>query len=700
MKNVLYRKTLVIGIILLFAGAALLPSIGGNLGFESFESVRITVQTNGDNTEITYQINEFKMQPVRIEGVEYSRILLESESNLLLKGIPDMPNICRSIVIHDTAKMGIRVTSATFETFEDVLIAPSKGNLLRTVNPENVPFEFDEMYNVDEWYPRRIAELGEPYVLRDFRGLVVKIYPFQYNPVRKILRFYTDITVDVYPNGVDNYNCIYREILPKTVNIDFKQIYEHHFINFNNDRYDPVGEQGNLLVITYDNFWDTMVPFVQWKNMKGIPTEMVKVSTIGNANAIKSYIANYYNTNSLTFVLLVGDAAQIPTLYAGGYASDPSYSYIVGGDHYPDLFVGRFSAENIAQLETQVERSIEYEKYPQTGVEWYHKGTGIASTEGPGDDGEYDHEHMNNIRDKLLAYTYTEVGQFYGYSASANDVTNALNEGRGIANYCGHGSTTSWGTTGFSNNHINALVNDNMLPFITSVACVNGNFVSTTCFAEAWMRATHDEEPTGSIANFMSAKYQSWSPPMDAQDEFVDMLVESYEDNKKTTFGALCFNGCMHMNDEYGSAGWTETDAWTVFGDPSLQVRTDTPSDMTVSHDPEVDEGATTFEVTVSGIENALCAISRDYTLLGYGYTDDTGHTVIEFDEPITGEESLDLVVTAYNKIPYIAQIIVNSPPETPETPTGPTEGKPNEEYTFSTRTADPDDDQVYYMWD
>ncbi len=68
-----------------------------------------------------------------------------------------------------------------------------------------------------------------------------------------------------------------------------------------------------MLVITYDAFYTTMVPFVQWKNLKGIPTEMVNVSTIGNANAIKTFISDYYNTKGLTFVLLVGDAAQVPS---------------------------------------------------------------------------------------------------------------------------------------------------------------------------------------------------------------------------------------------------------------------------------------------------------------------------------------------------------------------------------------------------
>jgi len=379
------------------------------------------------------------------------------------------------------------------------------------------------------------------------------------------------------------------------------------------------------------------------------------------------------------------------------------YSFIVGSDNYQDLFVGRFSAQNTGDLETQVERSIEYEKNPQSGADWYHNGTGIASNQGPGDDGEYDDEHIDFIRDDLLAYTYTLVDQIYDPSATSAMVTNALNDGRSIVNYCGHGSPTSWGSSGFNNNDVNALTNDNMLPFICSVACNNGEFDSyDACFAEAWLRATNSGEPTGAIGIFASSQSQSWDPPMDAEDEIIDILVETYEDNIRTAYGALCFEGTMHMMDEYGSSCYDETDSWTVFGDPSLQVRTDTPSEMTATHNSIIPIGSTTFEVEVEVVENALCAISHDYELLGYGYTDETGYTVINLSEPMPFfVEGVDLVVTAYNKIPYNASVQTgNSYPPDPPTIDGPAAGKPEKEYEYTAVTTDPEGDQIFYLFD
>jgi len=312
-----------------------------------------------------------------------------------------------------------------------------------------------------------------------------------------------------------------------------------------------------------------------------------------------------------------------------------------------------------------------------------------------------------------MNYTYTEVDEFYDGTQGGDDapenptpgmVSAAINDGRSITSYCGHGNPAGWGTSGFSNSDIENLVNDNKLPYVICVACNNGQFNDyDECFCEAWLRATNNDngESTGAIAATGSSKGMSWAPPMDAQDEMIDLIVETYSDNVKHTIGGIHANGCMHMNDEYGPEGWSETDTWHIFGDPSLQIRTDTPSNMTVSHKPEIGEWATTFEVNVPGVEGALCAISQDCNLLGYAYTDETGHALIEFNTPINGEEPpLDLVVTAYNKITYTAQIIVtiNTPPNDP-TIDGPSWGVGKLEFTFVAIDSDNDDLYYYITW-
>jgi hypothetical protein len=637
------------------------------------------------HTVIEYQVTGFQRDQVEIEGDLYDVISLGKESKELTEGYPELPNVCRSVILPDVGRVNVRLVESTYQDISGVRVAPSKGNLLRTVNPENVPYTFSPFYGTDGWYPEVVATHRDPYIFRDFRGAVVILNPFQFNPATQTLRVYTHVVVEVTAVVGQGMNEFERLESPRKLLRDFNQIYEEHFINHDPGRYDSVAEDGTMLVICYDPWTTNLEPLVDWKNQMGLYTEMVTVTQAGgSATGIDNYIDQYFTnpSNDLSFVLLVGDYLQCPTPTVGSAASDPEYSLITGSDTYPEIFIGRFSAENTIHLDTQVERTIEYESEPQMGASWYHKGFGIGSAEGTGDDGEYDWEHIDNIRTDLLNYTYTEVAQIYDPGATAAMVSNAVNAGTSIGNYCGHGSITGWSTTGFSVSNANTLVNDNMLPFICSVACNTGEFDGYTCLAEGWLRATNNGngEPTGGIGFYGSTISQSWSPPMCAQDELVDLLVQ----DEKRTFGALCFNGSCQMMDEYGTSGVTEFRYWTVFGDPSLQVRTDSPSSMTVLHEDAIDPELPGFPVTVVGVSGARCCISVDGTYYGHGFTDGSGYCEIPYVGTLPEEGMATLTVTGYNRAPYITELPLHG--AGPDRPTG--------------LAATPGDAQVLLAWD
>jgi hypothetical protein len=72
-----------------------------------------------------------------------------------------------------------------------------KGNIKRTKNPDEIPFIYGEDYKKNKFFPGDLVSLREPYMLRDHRGQTIITYPFQYNPVTKTLRVYSEITVEV-----------------------------------------------------------------------------------------------------------------------------------------------------------------------------------------------------------------------------------------------------------------------------------------------------------------------------------------------------------------------------------------------------------------------------------------------------------------------------------------------------------------------
>jgi hypothetical protein len=178
------------------------------------------------------------------------------------------------------------------------------------------------------------------------------------------------------------------------------------------------------------------------------------------------------------------------------------------------------------------------------------------------------------------------------------------------------------------------------------------------CFAEAWMRASHNGVPTGAIGIYASSINQSWNSPMCGQDEMNDLLVQQ----QKRTFGGLAFNGSCRMMDEYGTDGVNMFKTWHVFGDPSVRVRTATPTTLTVNHGDTIGESDPTFTVTVPGVVGALCALSDSGAYLGSAFTGSNGVAVITIQGSLPAGEDITLTVTSFNRIPYIGSVTVGVP--------------------------------------
>ncbi len=627
------------------------------------EDVNVVVEdpTLG-STILKFEIGAFNKEAVEINGQTYFDISTGFESRVLTEGEPQVPHVCRSIVIPDDAHMTVNILAMDYVDFEKTPVVPSKGNLLRTIDPDMVAYTFGPVYSNHDWYPADAATIREPYILRDYRGTVVEVNPFQYNPGTQTLRVYKSITVEIVSDGPGQANVL-TNAQRESVVTDFDYLYQSQFLNYAaaTNKYTLVPETGSMLIIAYDSFTAAMQPLVDWKNQKGLTTVMVNKTTAGSsATAIQGYIQDYYDTTDVAFVLLVGDNAQIPTLTSGGGGADPLFALTAGSDHYPDLFVGRFSAENTTHVATQVARTITYERDMYSSA-WYHKGMGIGSDEGSGghNGGEYDYTHLGYIRDSLMQIGgYTEVDGIYEPSATKAMITNGLNNGRSIINYTGHGSTTAWSTTGYNNTDVNNLINDNMLPFIVSVACVNGQFRSYTCFAEAWMRATNGGNPTGAIGIYASTINQSWAPPMDGQDEFVRMMIREVANS----YGSLCYHSsCKMMDLNSGSTGTSMYDTWLIFGDPSVQVRSADPAPITVNHAGAAFFNISEYEVEVVGVEDALVALSYNGQLFGSAYTGADGIALVPISELLPIGVEITLTVTGYNLATTVEPVMVST---------------------------------------
>jgi len=539
-------------------------------------SAAIDISGDPDRITLHYHIPAPARHAIHIGNVECDRWTIAGEVLSLARDAPALPRISRSVIIPDDAAMAVRVVDTDFYEITS-LVAPSRGSIPRSVDPATVPYRFGPAYDVDDFFPGDLATLSDPYILRDHRGITVHLNPLQYNPVTGTLRIYTDITIEVAAAGPGNVNVLRRHRPVRDTTGAFQAIYRSHFLNYTPPRrYDPLNESGDLLIICHDPWLPHMQPFVEHKRAAGIDTTIIGVSEIGNdPDAIKAYVQDVYDTSNLSFLLLVGDAEHVTPAWAVSGeetgASDPTYSLLAGDDTYPDIIVGRFSADIAAHVLTQVDRTVTYERLPATVQDWFWRGIGAGSEQGPGDDGEMDYEHILIIRDWLLDYGYTHVDGFEDpLEVDMDLVRAAFNEGRGIFNFCGHGGPGGFGggAFGWGVSDVDSMTNVNRLPFICCVACSTGDFADETCIGEWFLWATHNGQPTGAVGFYGSTVGQWWSEPMEAQDEF--NLV--YTAEQYATYGALCYAGSCSMMDKYGPGSSWMFLTWHIFGDPSLRV--------------------------------------------------------------------------------------------------------------------------------
>ena len=642
-------------------------------------TIQTTLVASSENQiTVNMQVPGFYTFEVTTPRGEANIISVPRTVSTAAAGEPNLPMIAVPVIIGDRALMHIEVAESEFTDYENIEVAPSKGDFPRSIDPEEVPYTYGECYSQDAFFPAQIAILDEPYIHRDVRGQNMMIVPFQYNPVTKVLRVYNRLTLSMVKDGDDNRNIIENRMRNFSLDPEFKAMYENRYINYaeSMSRYTPIEEAGELLIICHDAFMTAMQPFVAWKKQIGRPTTMVGTSTAGaTAEAIKSYITNYYNSHpNLTDVLLVGDVAQIPGVYisagSGSYGysgyGDAQYGQTVGTDYYNELIIGRFCCENEAQVTNHVNKVLNYERDLNASATWLPIGQGVSKNEGAGGGhyGEADYEHIDLIRDDLLDYNYTTVHRDYqgvsGISSSAAIISQHINEGVSIINYCNHGSETSWGVFSYSNSHVNALTNDYKLPYIISVACLNGKYDrSGDCFAEAWMRATNNSNgnPTGAIGGMFSYISQPWQPPMYGQDEMVDILVELQSSNIRHTMGGVSANGNMAILDlganQNANKGTYNT--WILYGDPTLTLRNAVPTDMGVTHASSMSTSATNFTVNATNGNGALATLTRNGEIMGSA-TINNGTCNITFAAPGT-TGTATLTVFGYNKITYIATI-------------------------------------------
>jgi len=258
----------------------------------------------------------------------------------------------------------------------------------------------------------------------------------------------------------------------------------------------------DFIIITYDGFYDNIIPLANFYQNKGLRVITTKVTDvydefsygIFDPQAIKSFLEYaYFNwvLPSPLYVLLVGDANidykdnfgmgnmnYVPThlfetYLLGQTPSDNWFVSVSGMDVLPDMFIGRLSVQTGAEVDGVVNKIINYESSQPLG--WNKNVQFVADNEPQFE------ELSNNLAANYLPVEYTALkvymSQYSSGSTAKGAIKTNINNGTLITNYTGHGSVDNWaGENMFVTSDVSTLNNTERLTFVTTLNCLNGFF--------------------------------------------------------------------------------------------------------------------------------------------------------------------------------------------------------------------------------
>ncbi len=336
-----------------------------------------------------------------------------------------------------------------------------------------------------------------------------------------------------------------------------------------------------MIIITTSKYEKVLDEYINWKKKRGLDVELDVVSAEKGAEAIYRKLQAKYNKEGLTYIILVGDIDDVPSLMlpayrsnpyrAEGYPSDPSYTLLDGDDLIGDALISRISVNTPAELKNQLNKIIKYEKGDFENFDWIRHAVVASMT---GFDGV---DHAGKLEAKLKSrpdYFDKVIKIMESDSRITEKIREAIEKtGVNFIAHHGHGSPTAFGSLPFSREDAANLKNyDTGFPIIHAAACSTGSFwiEDGDCLAEAFMKAGTVEKPAGAIAFLGGATSMDPGACIAAQKE---VFMTFYFDKDVKTIGELFYRGTVaamkNLSDERAEHLFRR---WHLFGDCSTPL--------------------------------------------------------------------------------------------------------------------------------
>ncbi len=650
------------------------------------EKTKSEILTNTNQSiAFTSSLEGFYITEAKTIDGYYSRITVPEYFPDRKTGFPELPVMTKLIEVPLDAEFEINIISYDEQVIDlndygySLPIVPNQLSVLKNQDPNTVPFEKNNsIYRDLNYYSTQTVTTELISKMRGIQVAQIIVSPFSYDVETNTLTVKNNIQVEIIFKNADIVKS--AQLKADKYSPAFSSAYNDLWNYKTPTSKDAISQYPIKYVIIADRMFEAdLAGFIEWKTMKGFYVTVAYTDVIGTTTtAIKAYIQGLYDAGTAedpapTFVLLVGDVAQIPSFNMSQHYSDMYYcEFDGGGDYIPEIYFGRFSAQNIAQLQPQIEKTLMFEQYTFPDPSYLAEVVLVA-----GDDASFGPTHANGQMNYAHNYYFNEdhgitTDHTYLYPAagsSAAAIKTDISNGVGFVNYTAHCGVTGWAGPSFTNADVPALQNADEYFFSIGNCCQSNTIFESECFGEALVRAVKK----GAVAHIGGSNNTLWdedfywscgvASSISATTSYAQTTQAAYDhlfhENEETPYVSayeIIYAGNMGVSASTSSSKKYYWEIYHLVGDPSLMPYVGIPAQIDALYLSTLPLGMTSLTVTTE--PDAYVAISINGVLLDAKLADVSGQAVLEF-APLSTVTTATIVVTKQFRAPHIGTVMV-----------------------------------------
>lgn len=339
----------------------------------------------------------------------------------------------------------------------------------------------------------------------------------------------------------------------------------------------------NLIIISYKAWMTQSEAWANYRRGQGFSVEVVNIEDVFDEfdfgqptpEAIRGFL--YYAKNNWQtppgYVLLIGDGSyDARNYFAQGYNNfipaqmvDTTYTTTGSDDALADfnddglaeIAVGRLPIRDGATVTTLLTKTTAFEQGLATAPS---RGALCASDLADG----FDFQEMCNRVFQPLPASIPKMFINRGDANAQQSLMNAINSGKYIVNYSGHGTFAAWAGNFFSRTDVPLMTNTNQNQTIfTLLTCLNGYYVDA--FADGLAEALLKKSEGGAVVAWAS----SGETTPDVQEIMATRFFQQAGNNPALTrIGDLANDAKTTI-----SGGRDVRLSWVLLGDPTMKVK-------------------------------------------------------------------------------------------------------------------------------